>query len=77
MDGERELSDAWTGFTRASQDSSYRTKGHLIGTHGPGGDLQENKQPLAQTMYVHICGRICLMQRKRKQNKEAHNQSRS
>ena len=22
---------------QASQDSSYRTKGHLMGTHGPGG----------------------------------------
>ena len=37
-----------------------------MGTHGPGGDLQENKQPLAWTMYGQICGRICLMQRKKK-----------
>ena len=37
-----------------------------MGTHGPGGDLQENKQPLVQTMYGQICGSICLMQRKMK-----------
>ena len=55
---------------QASQDSSYGTKGHLMGTHGLGRDLQENKQPLAQTMYGQICGRICLVQQRRKQNKD-------
>ena len=39
---------------RALQDSSYFSKGHLIGTHGSGGDLQENQQPLSQTMYGQI-----------------------
>ena len=54
---------------QASQDLPHRTKGHLMGTHGPGGDLQVNKQPLVQTMYGQICVRICLMQQGRKQNK--------
>ena len=40
---------------QASQDSSHRTKGHLTDVRGPGGDLQENKQHLAQTMYGQIC----------------------
>ena len=34
---------------QASQGSSYCPEGHPMGTHGPGGDLQENKQPLVQT----------------------------
>ena len=55
---------------QVSQGSSYWTKGHLMGTRGPGGDLQENNQPLVETMYGQICRRICLMQRKRKQNKD-------
>ena len=54
---------------QASQDSSYQTKGHLKDVHGPGGDLQGNKQPQDQTMYGRICGSKCLMQRKAKQNK--------
>ena len=29
-----------------SQDSYYWTKGHLMRTHCPGGDLQGNKKPL-------------------------------
>ena len=31
VDGERELSDAWTGFTRFI----FSTKGHLMDTHFP------------------------------------------
>ena len=42
-----------------------------------GGDSQENKQPLVQTMYGQICGRICLMQRKRKQNKDGLSRNQS
>ena len=34
------------------------------------GDAQENKLPLVLTMYGQIRGRICLMQRKRKKNKD-------
>ena len=48
-----------------------------MGSHCPGGDLQENKQPLAQTMYGQICGRICLMQRKRNQNKNGPTRNQS
>ena len=33
-------------------------KGQLMGTHGSGGDLRENKLPLVLTMYGQICGRI-------------------
>ena len=42
VDGERELSDAWTGFKRFVL---------LKDTHGPGGDLQGNKKPLVLMMY--------------------------
>ena len=35
-----------------------------MGTHGLGADLQENKQPLVQTMIGHKCGNKCLMHRK-------------
>ena len=45
VDGEKELSDAWTGFTRfILMDES-----HLTDTHGPGGDLRGNKQTNKQT----------------------------
>ena len=37
-----------------------------MGTHGPGGDLQENKMLLVLTTYGLICGSICLMQPKKK-----------
>ena len=60
---------------QASQNASYWTKGHLMGTHGLGGDLQENKQLLAQTMCGQICGRTCLMQQRRKQNKNVLSRS--
>ena len=43
VDGDRDLSVAWTGFTRHQKD-----------THGPGGDLQGNKQPLVPTMWKHV-----------------------
>ena len=61
----------------ASQDSFYWTKGHLTDTHGPGGDLRGNKQPLVQTLYGQICGSFCLMQRKRKQNKDGLSRNQS
>ena len=54
---------------QASQDSSYSTKGHLIGTHGPEGDLQGNNQPLVLMMYGQICGSKCLMHRTAKKSK--------
>ena len=52
---------------QVSQDSPYWTKGHLMGTHGPGWDLWGNKQPLVQTMYGQKCGSTCPMQQKAKQ----------
>ena len=62
---------------RGSQDSSFWTKGHLMGTHGPSGDWQENKQPLVQMMHGQICGSKCLMQRRRKQNKNGLSRNQS
>ena len=45
VDGERELSDAWTVLTRfISLNESHRT-----GTHGPERDLKENKKHLVLT----------------------------
>ena len=61
MDGGKELSEAWFIFLNERP---------LDGTHGPGRDLRGNKQPQDQTMCGQICGSICLMQRKKKQNKD-------
>ena len=41
------------------------------------GDLQGNKQPLVLTMYGQICGNLCPMQRKRKQNKDGLSRNQS
>ena len=41
------------------------------------GDLQGNKQPQDLMMYGQICGSICLMQRKRKQDKNGLSRSQS
>ena len=60
---------------QASGDSSYWTKSHLMGTHGPGGTHEENIQPQDPTMYGQICGNICLMYRKRKKNKDGLSRS--
>ena len=43
---------------RLHQIHLIEREGTLIGTHGPERDLQENKQPLVQTMYGQMCGRI-------------------
>ena len=43
---------------------------HQKDTHGPGRDSQGNKEPLVLMMSGQICGSICPMQRKRKQNKD-------
>ena len=42
-----------------------------------GWDLRGNKQPQDQTMYGQICGSICLMHRKRKQNKDGLSRNQS
>ena len=74
VDGERGSSDAWTGFTRFILLNERPPDG---GTHGSGGDLQENKEPLVLTMYGQICGNLCPMQRKRKQNKDGLSRNQS
>ena len=70
---KKELSDAWTGFTRFILLNERPPEGYTWS----GGRLTRNKQPQDQTMYGQICGNICLMQRKRKQNKggQSRNQS--
>ena len=67
VDGERELSDAWTGFTRFILIHETPPDGYPWSGRG---DWRENKQPLAQTVYGQKCGRICQMQQRRKQNKD-------
>ena len=52
VDGEKDLSDAWTGFTRFILEFKSDQKG----SPGAGRDLQENNQRLVQTMYGQICG---------------------
>ena len=73
VDGEQELSDAWRGFTRFI----LLNEGHLMGAHGLGRDLHENKQLLVQMMYGQICGSVCPMQQKRKQNKNGPSRNQS
>ena len=54
VDGEKALSDAWTAFTRFILLNERPPDGF----HGPVRDLQENKQPLVQTMYGQMCGNL-------------------
>ena len=74
MDGERELSDAWTSFTRFILLSERPPDGY---TWSGVGDLRGNKQPQDPTMYDLICGSICLMQRKAKRSKSGLSRNRS
>ena len=74
VDGERELSDAWTGFTRFMLLNERPPNGYAWSGVG---DLRGNKQPQDPTMYGRICGSICLMQRKAKQNKSGLSRNRS
>ena len=67
VDGEKDLSDAWTGFT----------KGHPMGADGLGGDLQGNKKLLVPTMYGHICGNLCPMQQKGQHSKDGLSRNQS
>ena len=50
VDGEKELSDAWTGFTRFILLSERPPDGYTWSGRG----LRGNKQPLVQTMYGHF-----------------------
>ena len=60
-----------------SQDLFYWAKGHLTDIHGPGGDWRGNKQPEDPTMYDRICGSICSMKRKAKQNENGLSRNQS
>ena len=62
---KKDLSDAWTGFTRFVLLNESPPEGYTWSRER----LTRNKQPQDQTVYGQICGNICLMQRKRKQNK--------
>ena len=62
---------------QASQDSFCWTKGHLMGTHGSGETCEENKRLQDPKIYGQICGSICLMQRRRKQNKDGLSRNQS
>ena len=73
VDGERELSDTWTGFTRFTLLNERPPDGYTWS----GGDLQENKQPLVQTMYGQTCGSVRLMQRSAKQSKTGSSRNQS
>ena len=66
VDGARELSDAWTGFTRFILMNERPPDGFSWS----GKRLTRNKQPLVLMMYGQICGRICPMQQRRKQNND-------
>ena len=62
VDGERELSDTWTGFTRGT----VLNENHRMDIYGPGRDWQENKRPPGQTLRGQSFGKICLMRRNAK-----------
>ena len=73
VDVEKELLDAWTGFTRFI----LLNERPLDWYTWSGWDLQGNKQNLVQTMYGQICGSICLMQRSGKHSKSGLSRNRS
>ena len=50
---------------------------HGQASHGPGKDSRGNKQPLVQMIYGQMCGSKCLMQQKRKQNKDGLSRNQS
>ena len=60
-----------------SQDLFYWREGHRKDTHGPERDSQGNKQPFVLMVYGQICGNLCPMQRKRKQNKDVLSRNQS
>ena len=67
VDGERELSDAWTGFTRFILLNERPPDGC---TWSGGRHTRKKEQPLVLTMCGQICGLICVIQQKRKQHKD-------
>ena len=66
VDGEKETSDAWTGFTRFVLLTERPLEGYIWF-----GERLTRKQKLfVLAMYGQICGNLCPMQRRRKQNKD-------
>ena len=55
---------------QVSRDSFYWMRSHLMDIRGPGGEWRGNKRPQDSTVCGQICGSTCLMQRKRRQNKD-------
>ena len=66
VDGEKELSETWTQFTRFVLLKEWPPEGYTWSRV----DLQGNNKLLVLTMCGQICGSLSLMQRKRKQNKD-------
>ena len=62
VDGERKLSDAWTGFTSFVLLKERPPEGFSWS----GERLTRNKQPLVLTVCGQICGNLCPMQQKKK-----------
>ena len=66
VDGENQLSDAWTTFIRFI----LLNESYLMDLHGLVRDLQGNKKLLLLTIFGQTCGNLCPMQQRRKQNKD-------
>ena len=64
VDVERELVEAWTGFTRFVLPKERPPEGYTWS----GRRLTRQKKLLVLAVYGQICGNVCPMQRKRKQN---------
>ena len=66
VDGDRELSDAWTGFTRFTVLKETPPHGY---TRSGREDWRGNKRPQDPTLCGQMCGSICLMHRNAKKSK--------
>ena len=66
VDGERELSDAWTGFTSFILKGGWPPEGYTWS-----GKRRTRKTNNLKTrhLYGQMCGSICLMQQKAKRSK--------
>ena len=71
VDGERELSDAWTGFTRFI----VLNKKPPMDLHGPGGDWRVGGRPRGPAVCCQTGGSICLMHRNAKRSKNGHRET--
>ena len=73
VDVEKEFSDAWTGSTRFVPLEERPPEGYTWS----GRRLTRKQKSLVLTMYGQICGNLCPMQRKRKQNKDGLSRNQS